>query len=411
MGKQYTKEMLASVAPPDVATSTKAGAGMRGAVAGAQGYDAQSQKVAPKGDDKAGPIMTSGGVWSHTTFTKEAFDTSFGKRSGCLIMLKFAPNSSVESEKIGLVQTTMSSKTTKDAAGKDSKKLFYGGDKKREDRSTKKGVNIDRAPGQSSPYFAGGTKGWDAKESEELEGIFAEKNKTFDSKQGTDDVEAMQKNRADASKNSATLSEFGHREGDKKKSASLRDRPGLIWTPGTAIECIFECAAVSLDGPQAGTYYGSVTWGYKVAAAGGAISLIPLKVNQAGVPTKEFMAAGKEWNETDAYSHTRYYDRDKAKGTPYPTNADLLSGLDEKVSFVEKRVRDRRVKKGGDWKEVTIDSVQNEQMPVVDHAKYAEYLPKAKAVKGEAKKLEALEKEIKDVTTWANIEYELSRSK
>jgi hypothetical protein len=58
---------------------------------------------------------------------------------------------------------------------------------------------------------------------------------------------------------------------------------------------IFETTALAIDGKQKGTYYGSVSWGFKINDGGGAV-LEPLAVASAGDPTAKMRKVIQNWN-------------------------------------------------------------------------------------------------------------------
>ncbi|MGB8191535.1 MAG: hypothetical protein WCF67_06425, partial [Chitinophagaceae bacterium] len=58
---------------------------------------------------------------------------------------------------------------------------------------------------------------------------------------------------------------------------------------------VFETAAIATKGTQAGTYYGSVQWGWKTDAAG-THSKIDFKVISEGAPSSTFFKAAQIWN-------------------------------------------------------------------------------------------------------------------
>jgi hypothetical protein len=61
----------------------------------------------------------------------------------------------------------------------------------------------------------------------------------------------------------------------------------------------FETTALALDGAQAGTYYGSVRWGWRTGGNPNAIELVPLSVVTQGAPSPTFMAAAQQWNAVE----------------------------------------------------------------------------------------------------------------
>ena len=58
---------------------------------------------------------------------------------------------------------------------------------------------------------------------------------------------------------------------------------------------IFETTALATKGAQAGTYYGSVRWGWRTDAAGG-VTKIDLQKVSDGVPSSTFLKAAGIWN-------------------------------------------------------------------------------------------------------------------
>jgi hypothetical protein len=58
----------------------------------------------------------------------------------------------------------------------------------------------------------------------------------------------------------------------------------------------FETAAVAIEGKQAGTYYGSVEWGWEKGPKDKDPRLLDFKIKSKGDPTSTFMEAAKLWN-------------------------------------------------------------------------------------------------------------------
>ncbi|HEU4451925.1 MAG TPA: hypothetical protein VFR81_02660, partial [Longimicrobium sp.] len=100
----------------------------------------------------------------------------------------------------------------------------------------------------------------------------------------------------------------------------------LIDTPRRALDFdgqewrqTFEVAALALDGPMAGTYLGSVEWGWLTDATGtAALSPTPISMVRFGAPSGDFMAAARKWN--------RMTFQDTATGTSYDS-VDLPTTL------------------------------------------------------------------------------------
>ncbi|HEU4593877.1 MAG TPA: DUF4157 domain-containing protein [Pyrinomonadaceae bacterium] len=82
------------------------------------------------------------------------------------------------------------------------------------------------------------------------------------------------------------------------RAAELYDTPTLPGA-GPNSEQVFETAALAVSGPQNGTYYGSVEWGWRKDAAG-AFNCLPMHVVSQGVPSAEFLTAADIWNQSGA---------------------------------------------------------------------------------------------------------------
>jgi len=85
--------------------------------------------------------------------------------------------------------------------------------------------------------------------------------------------------------------------------AKLNDTPTM---PGRAKNAgqEFESVAVAVEGKQAGTYMGSVSWGWSTDGAG-KFTQKPLALVSAGVPSKGFMAAAKQWNSVANFGNVK----------------------------------------------------------------------------------------------------------
>ncbi|APR86342.1 Hypothetical protein A7982_11691 [Minicystis rosea] len=93
--------------------------------------------------------------------------------------------------------------------------------------------------------------------------------------------------------------------------ATLKDDPFIADRTANAGQ-VFETTALALDGPQKGTYYGSIRWGWQTDANGN-FTVIPLTVVSPGVPTPTFMLAAHIWNKG-------YVTKDMARPLPLPTS-------------------------------------------------------------------------------------------
>jgi hypothetical protein len=90
-----------------------------------------------------------------------------------------------------------------------------------------------------------------------------------------------------------------------KRKRAGKNTPARLWdqpssTPGPeAISKSFETAAVVLEGKHAGTYLGTVAWGYKRDAGAKKPVLAPTVLTKVsdGNPTPEFLEAAQQWND------------------------------------------------------------------------------------------------------------------
>lgn len=78
--------------------------------------------------------------------------------------------------------------------------------------------------------------------------------------------------------------------------AYLYDQPTLN-ASGVESTQQFETTAMALEGDMAGTYLGSVKWGYTKNTSD-VVTLIPFGVVSMGVPTQSWMKAADKWNTT-----------------------------------------------------------------------------------------------------------------
>lgn len=84
----------------------------------------------------------------------------------------------------------------------------------------------------------------------------------------------------------------------KKQSAGLYDRPQSGGAKGESKT--FETAALAIDGADAGKYYGSVKWGFKMEGTTAAPTVTAEDISiasTAGKPSPNFLEAAKLWNK------------------------------------------------------------------------------------------------------------------
>lgn len=103
--------------------------------------------------------------------------------------------------------------------------------------------------------------------------------------------------------------------------AKLNDTPAM---PGRAKNAAqeFESVALAVEGKQAGTYMGSVSWGWSTDGAG-KFTQKPLVLVSAGAPSKGFIAAAKQWNSVASFGNV--------KASASPTN--VYDGTLTSVAF------------------------------------------------------------------------------
>jgi len=223
-------------------------------------------------------VTTSGGEWDTDQYELKkdedgsgtTFDPSVGVR-GADIKLKFTPNTTVDAEIIGLTQSVQAmiggspnltpSAATRAIPAKDAQALNTG------PGETDEGTAIDRAGGYNNPIY----------------GV----------------ASAASTGLADTNYRSGLGQEGWHYK-DKggtqlKRDATLFDTPRRSGAAKDARH-IFETTALATKGTQAGTYYGSVRWGWRTDAAGNHTK-IDLAVISEGVPSSTFMKAAEIWNK------------------------------------------------------------------------------------------------------------------
>lgn len=196
-----------------------------------------------------------------------------GDNRGCSIKLLFTPGSLVECPKIGLVQTATSNKGgAAYNVGSTARKAEQAGRSLSADQEGEQGIagrHIDRA-------------------SEKVNPMYGARNPTS----GSSDL---------GSSAQSGNTHWGKRVSQSGGAADvddawLTDGPALNAAGQTSTQQ-FETTALCLEGDMAGTYLGSVEWGYEKDTSD-VISLVPLGLVSMGVPTASWMQAAKAWNES-----------------------------------------------------------------------------------------------------------------
>ena len=208
-------------------------------------------------------LTTYGGEWKAGNY-KEINRNSTGKKlRGAEIKLLFTPNELVDSPKIGLTQSVkaMRNETTTPVRAEVTGRTVS------KDEGDE-GRYHDRAAGKTNPIYG----------SENPSGA-------DHSLGGGESLSNMQ---------------WGKRETKdgkvEQKDAWLTDAPKRRWNDGNKLLQSFETTALSVEGPQKDTYFGSVEWGYQTDDQG-KVTLLPLKVVSMGVPTSAWMLSAEKWND------------------------------------------------------------------------------------------------------------------
>ncbi len=249
-------------------------------------------------------LATYGGDFEATNYN--AYTS--GTLRGTSIEITFTPGELVVSPKVGLVQTV---------------------------KSTKNGVNnVDFGPPSEQAERAG--RGNTAAQGDA--GRYIDRTG-----ERTNPMYGMDNNPAGASAGTTTTSgagngRFGHRNVVAgvvdMVPAWMFDRPAMNWAAGTAMEQIFEATALALEGPMAGTYFGSVEWGVQTDAASGTPTPMPFRVLSQGTPSAQFMASAENWNAQSIFMRDNVVAAGPGTvaslgavvpGTVYPANTLLMT--------------------------------------------------------------------------------------
>jgi hypothetical protein len=103
------------------------------------------------------------------------------------------------------------------------------------------------------------------------------------------------------------------------KPAELHDVPQDP-TASPDSKQVLETAALAMEGAMAGTYFGSVEWGWERDATG-KFSTIPVKVKSPGVPSANFRTAATIWNAS----------KEDVEFVVSATKVDILSEADQSI--------------------------------------------------------------------------------
>ena len=133
--------------------------------------------------------------------------------------------------------------------------------------------------------------------------------------------------------------DLGHCYKDKPADANKKKHPAGLWDKprggkNKGESKIFETAALAIEGTDAGKYYGSVKWGYKMEGTNAAPTVTKSDIEEAskGTPTANFIEPAKLWNAG------------KTPGTIQVTADPEATVLKGDASGTEKLAKDKKLK-------------------------------------------------------------------
>jgi hypothetical protein len=241
-------------------------------------------------------------------FSTEWYDLRSGKEVGAFvpcgadIKIHFTPNNNVDAEKIAFIQTAQSSE------GDQPVSIYITRDP--EPDAAKPDLTPDMTPRIKgvSPY---------RHSQEEKDTDLSRKIDVLDAGGGTA-IDNLPKNRSplagmkDPDKGNELSgageikdNQFGRhlRDGSKPPlDATMRDYPAFSPHKHAEAQQIFETAALAVEGPQKGAFYGSVQWGWKKGSSDNKPTLLPFRLLKEATPSAIFGAAAKLWNASKATS-------------------------------------------------------------------------------------------------------------
>lgn len=208
-----------------------------------------------------GSVKTAGGTW-----VAREYNAKMGVKDptarGLHIVLEFNPEHPADATKIVLVQTVLSFKN--------DDYYFLESDPTVKVRSAQ-GASIDQVGQSVSPVYAADPK----------------------AASGSLAASPLQKGAGD---NGYRYRSGGFGSIWRVKPAWLTDNPHLSGVHSFGQQ-MFETTAIAVEGHDAGSYYGSVRWGWTWNGSTG-LQLIPLSVISYGSASELFSASAHKWNET-----------------------------------------------------------------------------------------------------------------
>ena len=261
---------------------------------------------------------TSGGTWDEKEFKSEMVD---GSKPGALMEMHFTPNNLVESKKVALVQKVKKTHNgvNLDAQKKQTEKdggYMSDGYQTASNRTTDTGDgHWDRALTMTNPVYG-------AKDLGEGKDISKTEKSSFDMSDTTD-----------PSKRSNY--QLGHRYNtwfgakNNVREAILWDKPNMP-SAGDGSEMIFEISALSIEGGQKGTFYGSVEWGFKVTGdkSNPTVNLVGPSIVSQGTPSDNMKELAEVWNNKPTKTGGKSIDNTKMLTTNYTSLANDIDLTD-----------------------------------------------------------------------------------
>ena len=221
-------------------------------------------------------VSTSGGDWD-TDYYYAVRDENNGNRPpaegwrGANIGLRFTPNPSVNASLIGLTQSVQSyvaghlsltpAAATRPIPAAEAKPINTG------PGETDEGTAIDMAEGYNNPIYPVQSTGSTSLDDPNTLASWGQLGWHFTPWPFSEPIHQ-----------DATLNDTPRRPGAEKDSRQ-----------------IFEVTALATHGEQAGTYYGSVRWGWRTDGSG-ALTKIDLQKVSDGVPSSTFIKAAGIWD-------------------------------------------------------------------------------------------------------------------
>lgn len=251
-----------------------------------------NQNQSPQIIQRAEKVSTAWGTFEEG-WQIEGIDTSYGEKYpvyGFGGVLNYTPKDPTDATSIGLVQIARGHEDDV----KNGDKILYD-DKTRQSHAVKsedsefstvlnaneEGFHVDREGSGVNPLYA-----------------VTSANPGETLSQGKTEIPVKEKGKGkDAYWEGAGQHGWHYIDNGQTKSqvANIFDVPNFSITKGNKGGIVLETAAVALEGNQKGRYYGSVTWGWDVAADG-TFTKNHIKLASMGAVTPTFMKAAHMWN-------------------------------------------------------------------------------------------------------------------